>query len=80
MFNLNSIIDSSVIRELIMSFVNGIPKIIMAIVILIIGSIIAKIIRNIIKKVLVKINIDKIGEKLNEIEFVEVIEVNKHEY
>ncbi len=71
MFNLNSIIDSSVIRELIMSFVDGIPKVLMAIVILIIGSIISKIIRNMIKKVLVKINIDKIGEKLNEIEFVE---------
>lgn len=71
MFNLNSVIDSSVIRELIMSFVDGIPKVLMAIVILIIGSIISKIIRNMIKKVLVKINIDKIGEKLNEIEFVE---------
>jgi hypothetical protein len=54
-----------------MSFVDGIPKVLMAIVILIIGSIISKIIRNMIKKVLVKINIDKIGEKLNEIEFVE---------
>ncbi len=71
MFNLNSIIDSSVIRELLMSFANGIPKVLMAIVVLIIGSIIAKIIRNMIKKVLIKINIDKIGEKLNEIEIVE---------
>jgi len=43
----------------------------MAIVVLIIGSIIAKIIRNMIKKVLIKVNIDKIGEKLNEIEIVE---------
>lgn len=54
-----------------MSFVNGVPKFVMAIVVLIIGMIIAKLIRNIIKKVLVTANIDKIGEKLNEIEIVE---------
>jgi len=71
MFNLNLFIDSPILMELLNSFVQGVPKFIMAVVVLIIGMIIAKLIRNIIKKVLVTANIDKIGEKLNEIEFVE---------
>jgi hypothetical protein len=43
----------------------------MAVIILIVGVIIAKIVRNLVKKALLAINIDKIGEKLNEVEIVE---------
>ncbi len=71
MFNLNSIFDSSVIRELLMGVVNGIPRVLMAIIVLIVGIMISKLIRNMIKKVLIKANIDKLGDKLNEIEIVE---------
>lgn len=56
---------------LINSFVSGVPKFIMALVITIAGLIIAKIVANVIKKALIKVNIDKLGEKLNEIDFVE---------
>lgn len=71
MLYLNSIFNSDMLKELVMSFVNGVPRFLMAIVVLIIGIIVSKIVRNIIKKVLVNLNVDKIGEKLNEIEVVE---------
>lgn len=62
---------SGALSGLIQSFVSGVPKFIMASVILIAGLIIAKIVCNIINKALISINIDKLGEKLNEIEFIE---------
>lgn len=52
-------------------FLSAIPNIVMAIVIIIIGLIVAKIIANTFKKLLQKANVDKLGEKLNEIEIVE---------
>ena len=58
------------LADMISSFLSGVPKIVMAAVIMIIGLIIAKIVKKAFKKLLVKINIDQIGDKLNEIEIV----------
>ena len=71
MFNLESIFNSPILNELVMSFVSGVPKFFKALLILIVGVLIARIIRKIIKKALERIGIDKIGEKLSEIEIIE---------
>lgn len=63
--------QSAALTGLIDAFVKGVPKFIMAVIILIIGLIIAKIVKKLVLKALLAINVDKIGEKLNEIEFVE---------
>jgi len=63
--------QSGALQELLNSFVTGVPKFLIAVVIAVIGIIVAKIITKIIQKALVAINIDKIGEKLQEIEFIE---------
>lgn len=69
--NLFSLSESGVLQDLLRSFMSGVPKFFTAIVIAIIGLIIAKVVKKLIEKALVSINIDKIGEQLNEIEFVE---------
>lgn len=56
--------------NMVSSLMSGIPRIATALVIFIIGLIIAKIISKFFKKLLIKINIDQIGEKLNEIAIV----------
>jgi len=71
MFKLNSILDNPALKGITADFLAGVPKFIMAVVTLIIGLIIAKVVSNVIRKVLVGINIDAIGDKLNEIDIVE---------
>ncbi len=71
MFNLESIFNSGILKDLVAGFMDGVPKFVMAIVVLIIGIIIAKIIRNIVKKALEKVGVDNLGEKLNEIDIIE---------
>lgn len=66
-----SLSESSALSDLIASFVKGVPNFIMALVIAIIGFIIAKLISKVIKKALISINVDAIGEKLNEIDFID---------
>ncbi len=61
---------TNIVVGLINQLVNFIPRLISAIVILVLGFLIAKLIRNITKTVLSKIGIDRIGEKLNEIDLV----------
>lgn len=61
--------------DLLTGFVSGIPRILAAILIIIIGYIIAKILKKIVQKVLESIGIDKLGEKLNEIEMVNKADV-----
>jgi len=56
-------------------FASAIPKIFGALIIIIIGVIIAKILKRIIQRVLETIGIDKLGEKLNEIEMVNKADV-----
>lgn len=62
------------IAEILTNLVNDaagvIPNIVVAFVIAIVGYIISKIIAKIVKKALEKLNVDKLGDKLNEIEMV----------
>jgi len=60
-----------ILNELYNNFMTAFPKILGAIVIFIIGWIIAKVVAFVIKRVLSSIGIDKLAEKLNEIEFIE---------
>jgi len=57
--------------ELLQQFISSVPRIAKALFILIIGFIIAKIVARIISRVLERIKIDKIGEKLEEIDIVQ---------
>lgn len=61
---------TKVFGDLLNTFLSGLPKVFTAILIILIGIIIAKIVRKVIKKVLEGVGIDKLGEKLNEIEMV----------
>jgi small-conductance mechanosensitive channel len=65
---MDSIIAS--LTDIGQSFLAGIPNLLKALVIFIIGWIFAKIVKNAIKKLLSKINLDRLGDKLNEIEMV----------
>lgn len=60
-----------ILNTLYNNFKDSFPRILGAIIIFIIGYIIAKVIAIIIKRVLRTIGIDKVAEKLNEIEFIE---------
>ena len=62
---------SSTLTDLVTRFVSGIPSFVMAIVILIVGLIVSKIVLKVVKTLLVNIKIDVLGEKLNEIDFIE---------
>ncbi len=68
--------ESKALQELISKFASGVPNFLMAVVLAVVGVIVAKIVSKIVKKFLVKINVDKLGEKLNEIEFIEKSNVN----
>ena len=65
----------NIFGDLISNFASGIPRIFGAIVIIIIGIIVARIIRKIVKKVLESVGIDKLGDKLNEIEMINKADV-----
>ena len=56
---------------LVNDFFGIIPNLIGAIIVFVIGWLIAKIIARIIKRVLKTIGIDKIGDKLNDIDIVQ---------
>ncbi len=73
--NLQASSLQSMLRELGNSFASGIPRVFGALVIILIGVIIARILRKIIKKVFESIGIDKLGEKLNEIEMISKADV-----
>ncbi len=62
---------TSALNGMVSQFVSAVPKIIGALVVFIIGLIIARIISKIITKFLEKIQIDKLGDKLQEIEMVD---------
>ena len=61
---------TNIITGLINQLVNFIPRLISAIVILILGILVAKLARAVVRTVLAKIGIDRIGEKLNEIDLI----------
>lgn len=58
-------------NNLITDFMSVIPNLVKALIIFIIGYMIAKIIANVIKKTLKLVGIDKLGDKLNEIDIVQ---------
>lgn len=64
------------LSDMATKFAETVPNILMAIVIFIIGYIIAKIVANIVKRGLKKLGVDKIGDKLNEIDIVEKTKMN----
>lgn len=69
-------LDSGILREMLSNFIDAFPKVFGAILIALIGLVISRIFSSSIKKVLTKINIDKIGEKLNEIDIVAKSKMN----
>ncbi len=62
---------TAVFTDLIQGFASAVPGFIGAIVIFIVGLIISKILRKVIRTALEKIKIDKISDKLNEIDVVD---------
>ncbi|QJW88112.1 hypothetical protein HNV11_01325 [Spirosoma taeanense] len=67
--NLQEIL-TNIVAGLINQLVNFIPRLISAIVIFVIGLLIARLLRAVVKTVLSRIGIDKVGEKLNDINLV----------
>ena len=61
-------------QTLINQFVDFVPKLIGALVVLLIGVLVARIASLVIKKVLGRIGFDKIGDKLNEIDFIKQLQ------
>lgn len=61
---------TTVLQDLAGQFIQVVPRLFSSLVLIIVGLIIAKIASNILRKFLEKIQIDKLGEKLNEIEVV----------
>jgi hypothetical protein len=70
MIQLFSFTDSTVLQELISNFASGIPNFVMALVLIIIGFIVSKLVSKLVKKFLEKLGVDKLGDKLNEIDIV----------
>lgn len=59
------------INQMINQFISFAPNLFSAIVILIVGLIISKFVASVTRRFLVKIQVDKFGEKLNEIELIQ---------
>jgi len=62
---------SSTLKDMLGNLLSTVPKVVVAISIFVIGYIAAKIVAKIIRKALEKVGIDKVGEKLNEIDIVQ---------
>ncbi|MFN8338686.1 MAG: mechanosensitive ion channel [Saprospiraceae bacterium] len=58
------------ITDMLMGMISAIPKFVTAIIILVIGIIVSKIVKKIITKALIKSNVDKFGQKINEIDIL----------
>lgn len=63
--------NNDLFKQLATQVITSVPKILGALFIFIIGYIIAKIVARTVKKLLVKVNVDKIGEKLNEVDLLQ---------
>lgn len=57
--------------DMLTNLMNTVPNVVSAVVIFIVGYIVCKIIAKVVKKTLEKIGVDKIGEKLNEVDIVQ---------
>ena len=62
-----------ILRTLLLRFTSAIPNIIGAIIVAIVGMLIAKAVSRIIEKVLGSIGIDKLAQKLNDIDIIEFL-------
>jgi len=71
MLNLLAVDIPAIFTDLFKGFASAVPGFIGAIVIFLVGLIISKILRKVIRTALEKIKVDKISEKLNEIEVVD---------
>ena len=63
-------LDSGILLELVSNFSKAVPKFFGAFMIALIGYIVSKLVSSAVRKLFIKMNIDKIGDKLNEIEIV----------
>jgi len=64
-------LPTTLLTDLLTKFMAGIPAIFTAILLLVVGLIVSKIVSKIVLKFLESVKIDKLGEKLNEIEMVD---------
>lgn len=62
---------SKAISDMVSNLMKTVPNVVSAIVIFVVGLIVCKIIAKVVKTALSKIGVDKIGEKLNEIDIVQ---------
>lgn len=67
--NLQEILTNIVIG-LVNQLVSFVPRLVSSIIILTLGFIVARLVRKVVKVILAKIGLDKVGEKLNEIDLV----------
>lgn len=68
--------SSKLLSDMLQKVGHGLPNVLTAIAIIIIGYIVAKIVAKVLKRLLKKSGVDKIGAKLNGIEFVEKSNIN----
>jgi len=61
----------NLVRELLTNMVSTLPKLVGCIIILIVGYIVAKIVATIVKTAVSRVGIDKFGEKLGDIDFIQ---------
>lgn len=61
-------------RTLINQFVNFVPRLIGAIVVLLIGILVARLAAVLVKNLLGRVGFDKIGDKLNEVDFIKQLQ------
>ncbi len=60
----------NIVTDLIGQLVSFVPRLVSAVIILLIGVLVAKLVKKIVQTVLAKVGLDRIGEKLNEIDLV----------
>ena len=65
-----------ILRTLLLRFTSAIPNLIGAIIVAIVGMLIAKAVSRIIEKVLGSVGIDKLAQKLNDIDIIEQYNIN----
>ncbi len=63
-------LKNGILPELLTQFTNAVPKFLVALVIFLIGWVIAKVIARLISNLFGKIGVDRVGEQLNEIDFI----------
>ncbi len=61
---------SDLLQQLLDSLTSALPKFLLAIAVLILGYIISKIVASIIGKLLRKLNVDRISDSVNEVDFI----------